>query len=31
VEMGKSLPSGLYIARLTKSDGRSTEIKITKQ
>ena len=31
VEMGKTLPSGLYIARLTKSDGKSTEIKITKQ
>lgn len=31
VEMGKTLPAGLYIARLMKSDGTSTDIKITKQ
>lgn len=31
VEMGKTLPVGLYIARLMKSDGTSTDIKITKQ
>ncbi len=31
VEMGRNIPTGLYIARLLKANGTSNEIKITKQ